>query len=563
MADVTQKIQILVDYVIKNQQKVDAMTVGLRKQGGQFGDVTRKVVSGAMKQQQALDVLARKQRFYATWSDKLGVNTSRVNQIMSSQGMIFGKLGEITDHAGRSVKNLTSKMNAGRASTQRFQMEWLGVMFFGMAINRMFGQYVKGTLDMLGVNNLLTEGLKYMVLTALTPFLDNIINLAAGFYNLPEAIQKALGWFLILGAVLGGGLFILGQTALGVISIGTAWDKHKGKFRTVFSQAGYASVMGKMTKLARFAAGGAALWLIYQGIKDAKDNQIKAMGELLVAAGLSRYMITGKFGKLGKIGIGIGAALILFGDEELLIRVIKIMYKVGNAISSIVKEAMMAGFTLREFDITKVKGFADFGRAFRIAAEELSLEEEDIMPMMPIESIRKITEEITKLQKQIEFGGLVVKEDAARQIEALEEQRKVLERTYDFAKVVHEEWKKEVEEIGKAWETVPKEYETRYIIRGLTGGIGKMGGIADILGKIVAPKYFQQGGVVPGPIGAPVPAIVHGGERVIPINQVGSERNISLNVVYNIEVADRDALESMFREHDIKLVEEVKRAIAI
>lgn len=51
----------------------------------------------------------------------------------------------------------------------------------------------------------------------------------------------------------------------------------------------------------------------------------------------------------------------------------------------------------------------------------------------------------------------------------------------------------------------------------VSGGIGKVG---KVLG-------FAEGGIVPGPIGAPVPAIVHGGERIIP-NGGGGGAGISM-----------------------------------
>jgi len=37
---------------------------------------------------------------------------------------------------------------------------------------------------------------------------------------------------------------------------------------------------------------------------------------------------------------------------------------------------------------------------------------------------------------------------------------------------------------------------------------------------------FQDGGVVPGPIGAPVQAVVHGGETIIPTGQGGKVGNV-------------------------------------
>jgi len=53
---------------------------------------------------------------------------------------------------------------------------------------------------------------------------------------------------------------------------------------------------------------------------------------------------------------------------------------------------------------------------------------------------------------------------------------------------------------------------------------------------------FQHGGVVPGPIGAPVPAIVHGGETVIPH---GKQGGITVNITGNTFMSDDEAAEAI------------------
>jgi len=52
-----------------------------------------------------------------------------------------------------------------------------------------------------------------------------------------------------------------------------------------------------------------------------------------------------------------------------------------------------------------------------------------------------------------------------------------------------------------------------------------------IIGSMVGALGFAEGGIVPGPIGAPVPAIVHGGETVIPVGggAGGDTFNITVN----------------------------------
>jgi len=120
-------------------------------------------------------------------------------------------------------------LDTNRVTTQttrglkKFQYEWLSIMFLGMAINRMFGQHVKGALEMMGATELLTEALKLSVFTAFEPLLNTIIEAIAAFYDLPEPVQKAIGWFIIIATAIGGFLFLLGTIKLGIMGVTAAF----------------------------------------------------------------------------------------------------------------------------------------------------------------------------------------------------------------------------------------------------------------------------------------------------------------------------------------------------
>ena len=57
---------------------------------------------------------------------------------------------------------------------------------------------------------------------------------------------------------------------------------------------------------------------------------------------------------------------------------------------------------------------------------------------------------------------------------------------------------------------------------------------------------FQSGGVVPGPLGQPTLAVVHGGERVIPVGGTSNHTNYEGNQ-YNVTINDAMAA-AMFME---------------
>ena len=58
-----------------------------------------------------------------------------------------------------------------------------------------------------------------------------------------------------------------------------------------------------------------------------------------------------------------------------------------------------------------------------------------------------------------------------------------------------------------------------------------------VLSRLMAGEYaissnipgFASGGIVPGPLGAPQLAIVHGGEQIIPANQTTNNWNLTIN----------------------------------
>jgi hypothetical protein len=72
---------------------------------------------------------------------------------------------------------------------------------------------------------------------------------------------------------------------------------------------------------------------------------------------------------------------------------------------------------------------------------------------------------------------------------------------------------------------------------------------------------FADGGIVPGPEGRATPAVVHGGETIIPNGK--SSGNVTLNAYYNINVSDKLEMQRIIDSNNKKLVEDFKRRIAI
>ena len=79
------------------------------------------------------------------------------------------------------------------------------------------------------------------------------------------------------------------------------------------------------------------------------------------------------------------------------------------------------------------------------------------------------------------------------------------------------------------------------MVKKIPSGIGER--ISGIGGKIKGGLGFQHGGIVPGPLGSPVPAIVHGGETVIPAGK--SFGGTVINITGNTFMSDEEAAEKI------------------
>lgn len=97
-------------------------------------------------------------------------------------------------------------------------------------------------------------------------------------------------------------------------------------------------------------------------------------------------------------------------------------------------------------------------------------------------------------------------------------------------------------------------------LAGIAGGLGRALGGA--IGGIFGGRAYQYGGIVPGPVGRPVPVLAHGGERFLGVREGGGAGQvIYFNPIYNIEVSDRAEMESLIKKQNDDMVSELKRMI--
>jgi len=139
----------------------------------------------------------------------------------------FQRMGKATNNfRSNFYKNITAgqrfAINLRRLThgMRGFRMEMLGVMFFGMNMQKFFSGLLKPALDMVGAFNIWNTTLAVLFLpTALTLLEKVFIPLMDFFINLPEPMQKAIGGFALLGLGIGAVLQTIGSLALGLGSV--------------------------------------------------------------------------------------------------------------------------------------------------------------------------------------------------------------------------------------------------------------------------------------------------------------------------------------------------------
>jgi len=84
----------------------------------------------------------------------------------------------------------------------------------------------------------------------------------------------------------------------------------------------------------------------------------------------------------------------------------------------------------------------------------------------------------------------------------------------------------------------------------------------ETIGGYIGIKGFQAGGTVPGPVGAPQLAVVHGGEEVIPVHGRNRETvTVSQNINFNISALDAPSVQQLLTQQKGTITAVVAEAI--
>ena len=324
----TKEVHVLIKNSIEGLSKIRENGLAYRAMGSEFENATDKIVAQSIKQRDAITALSRKNKFLIEQSRRMGMSMRRVTQAMSEQGLVFSKSGGVVDLVGRKVDNLNQRMDAGINNTKKFQMNWLSIMFFGMAIQRMFSGLIRTSLEWTGVTEIMSTALGILFLPVALMLLDWAIAFLNIIQELSPSQKKWIGIITLATIALGGLLMIVGQVALGLGGI--KWLFAAKGIGSLGTAAGVASgkVGGLSSKLGMISKFVAPAIFFGLAIKDAAEGQLTAaLGDILIGLG---FIMGGGFG----VAVGIlGLTLKLTGDDDFLGSLIKLLFKAADIVA--------------------------------------------------------------------------------------------------------------------------------------------------------------------------------------------------------------------------------------
>ena len=248
-------------------------------------------------------------------------SVEKVNKVYERVTTTTGRLNEKTGEYGDVITKVQQRQ-------RRFQMQWLSILFFGMAMNRMFHGLIKTSLEWVGITELMSETMGIIFLPVAEELLNILLPILEWFIEMPDSTKKLIGWIAVFGMVLGGVLSAVGQLALGLAGI--SW-------LTAGSSAGSTFLTGLKGKLGginwgsflKLAGATISIGLLLDDIS--KNNFIGSLGDLGMLVGTLGFG-SKALGKVAPWLIVGGFVLKLLSEDEFMASIIAFFIKVADQI---------------------------------------------------------------------------------------------------------------------------------------------------------------------------------------------------------------------------------------
>lgn len=223
-----------------------------------------------------------------------GLSTKAFNKTINEMGIHFVKGMGFVDKFSGKLMDTGNVTRMATIQSKRFKMEWLSIMFAGMALDRVFGGLVRSQMQLFGVTDMVSSAWTITLLPIMeliTPLLYKLLDV---FMNLSPEMQLAVGSIILMGAVFGKLLTFVGSLALAVAGIA-------GVFGISFAAAG--------ALVAGVAIGIVGIGLIIGGVSKIIKNWGETWHEVI--KGIS-IVLTGVAIVIGGIALIIGSVPLAF-----------------------------------------------------------------------------------------------------------------------------------------------------------------------------------------------------------------------------------------------------------
>ena len=521
------------------QQRIQIIVEAIDKTKGGFVPVRRRIeeirhgLSGLTKETttevRAVDLLAER------YARQLGLRQEAVRSLLmeiASRKTIIDLIHEATGISKKEIETWGSKkeilnrfipiQKQVTMGLQRFKMEMLSVMFFGMGMYHMFMSWLRPAMESYGIFEMfgtMLEDLFLPVIEAIYPFFEGITE---WFMGLPESVKLAIGVLVLIGVVFGGLLMILGMVVLGLSGLAMIGMKFVAVIAII-------SAVVTAIILVFSNWGMIVEWLkgVWQGFTDFLSG---VWNSLLSLAGT---VFDGIFGHIAHAWTQTDSETNTVWDKVKSF-LTNTWDSISNKISTVCSDIFNAIKDKWNEILDKIKTIlGDIWDAIKEKWDSILQHIKDIC--------QGIYDSVTKF-----FGDIV---------------DWIYDWGKDFVSNMVDGLKATGSKVADAlWDLIPEPFKSAI----QTGKKIVLDIVETITGRRTKQvRTYQYGGVVPGRLGEPVPIIAHGGERFLGIRGGGYGFGgvIYFNPTYYVYVSDKAEFESMLKENNEKIVEELRRMI--
>jgi len=525
----TKRVQVIFTNIIEGDNKLNQMTEKYRSLDKKFKNLTTSMVRNGMKQ-------ANVSKFNNKWTKKLGLTQAELKNVMGVSGVQFNKFGKAVDLAQNPVKNMEGTLRSGIPAIRRFNMNALGVMFAGMAINRAFGSLNATAREWVGMNELMADMMGIVTLPATLDLLEfGVLPLFDALTNLPESAQYAIG--LVTYALQGLGIMMMttGQFMLGLTSSINLLEKIGGGAGAL---AGLSVIMSKLGKIGKwiFKYGGTAISL-YFAVQDLME------GEVTAAIGMATLGVGIYTGNPYLIGIGL--ALKFTGDADFQKSFFKVIVSMADKVFALgewITDTLKKAFTLRwgDIDMTFIANMKDSsGEAF----DEMMMDGKISSDTLSKNWIGPIISSNNYLDKLDEISDKYV-ENTPKWTSAVEELQDEYKTLIDYQDEMIANFNKNQDifkKMGGAQKSIfgVDYYENPFVSKFVNDAVISPSG--NVIST--SPDDYLIATKTP--------------------ESLGGNRDVVMQVTYNVSVSDKKEMESMLRKNNDNLKNEIRRIVKI